>query len=184
MLASLAVLPFSHRGAEGHLAAPVMFLAGAFLVGIATIGRIWCAAYIAGYKDGTLITIGPYSMCRNPLYLFNLIGVLGMGLATLSWSFTLLFVALFALIYPAVIRAEEERLRRLHGKAFDSYRREVPRFVPRLQFVMEPESYVIKPRVLRRHLGDVLWLVWMLGIVASINYVHEHGMVPAYFTWW
>ena len=36
------------------------------LVGI--IGRIWSSLFIEGYKTKTLITKGPYSLMRNPLY--------------------------------------------------------------------------------------------------------------------
>ena len=48
-----------------------LFLAGMILVGIASLGRMWCSLYIAGYKDDKLVTDGPYSLCRNPLYFFQ-----------------------------------------------------------------------------------------------------------------
>ena len=60
----------------------IFFLAGCVLVGIASFGRLWCSLYIAGYKDATLVCLGPYSMSRNPLYFFSLIGGAGVGLST------------------------------------------------------------------------------------------------------
>ena len=57
-----------------------LFAAGCFLASIAALGRMWCALYIAGYKNNTLITAGPYSISRmaisqtnhNALYIFLL----------------------------------------------------------------------------------------------------------------
>jgi protein-S-isoprenylcysteine O-methyltransferase Ste14 len=40
----------------------VLFFWGAVLVGIASLGRLWCSIYIAGYKTDHLVTQGPYSM--------------------------------------------------------------------------------------------------------------------------
>ena len=60
----------------------VLFLSGLVLVGIATVGRLWCSLYISGYKDRELITTGPYSLSRNPLYFFSFLGFAGIGLAT------------------------------------------------------------------------------------------------------
>jgi protein-S-isoprenylcysteine O-methyltransferase Ste14 len=44
--------------------ASVLFALGVVLVGIASIGRLWCTLYIAGRKAETLVTEGPYSICR------------------------------------------------------------------------------------------------------------------------
>ena len=78
----ILVFAFSNNALERtYPAIPgVMMLAGCTLVGIATVGRLWCALYIAGYKTDKLITSGPYSMCRNPLYFFSLLGGIGVGL--------------------------------------------------------------------------------------------------------
>ena len=48
----------------------LLFFTGITLVGISSMGRMWCSLYIAGYKDNRLVTEGPYSLCRNPLYFF------------------------------------------------------------------------------------------------------------------
>lgn len=54
--------------AKSPLVCGVLFLLGTILVGIGSLGRMWCSLYIAGYKREQLIADGPYSMCRNPLY--------------------------------------------------------------------------------------------------------------------
>ena len=60
----------------------ILFFIGIILVGIASLGRLWCSLYIAGYKTDNLVTEGPYSMCGNPLYFFSFIGALGIGFAS------------------------------------------------------------------------------------------------------
>lgn len=61
-------------GSRWALASPVtgaiLTGLGLILVSVAACGRLWCMLYIAGYKTQKLVTAGPYSLCRNPLYLF------------------------------------------------------------------------------------------------------------------
>ena len=38
--------------------------------------------YVGGRKNAELVTTGPYSMMRNPLYFFSLLGVAGVGAQT------------------------------------------------------------------------------------------------------
>ncbi len=162
----------------------LLFLLGAVLVGGATMGRLWCSLYIAGYKEGTLVTTGPYSISRNPLYFFSLMGAIGLGLATETFTFGALFALWFGLFYPAVIRGEERRLRELHGARFEDYARRVPRFVPRLGLLVEPESYVVQPVKFRNHLLDALWFVWGLGLLELIEAAHKYELLPTLIRWY
>lgn len=106
----------------------ILFLVGCLCVGAAMAGRMWCAQYIAGYKNDVLVREGPYSVCRNPLYFFSFLGGIGVGLCTESLTLTVLLVLLFAVMYIPVIHTEEARLHRLFGEPYSAYIREVPRF--------------------------------------------------------
>ena len=50
-----------------------MSIFGFILVVFGCFGRIWASLYIEGNKTKNLITAGPFSMVRNPLYFFSLI---------------------------------------------------------------------------------------------------------------
>jgi len=159
----------------------VLFLLGAILVGIASLGRLWCSVYIAGYKTDHLITQGPYSMCRNPLYFFSLLGALGVGLT--SETLLIPFVILIAFVgyYPLVIKSEEAELIKLHKSEFEIYLKEVPKIFPKISLLNEPEEYTVKPIVFKRHMFHALWFVWSLGIIEIIEELHELNVLPTIF---
>jgi protein-S-isoprenylcysteine O-methyltransferase Ste14 len=184
MLVIAAVLAVSESHWERTFMDAILFLAGAVLVGAATMGRLWCSLYIAGYKDGTLVTVGPYSVSRNPLYFFSFIGAVGVGLATETFTFGAVFAVWFALFYPGVIRAEEERLGVLHGARFGDYARRVPRFWPRFELLVEPDAYTVQPVKFRNHLLDALWFVWGLGLLELLEALHVNQLLPTLLRWY
>lgn len=153
----------------------ILFCSGMVLVGVASLGRLWCGVYIAGWKNRVLITQGPYSMTRNPLYFFSAIGAAGIGLATETLTIPIILVVALAVYYPFVINKEERKLSELHGEAFEIYLSEVPKFWPNLRRFREPSSYTVNPVVLKQHLFSALWFVWIVGILEMIEELHELG---------
>lgn len=101
----------------------------------ATIGL---AYIVRGGKDGKvyaedLVTTGLFSHCRNPLYLGNILMLLGVGILSNSLIFTLIIMPLFLLIYQAIVLAEENFLRSKFGPGFDEYCKNVNRWIPSLK---------------------------------------------------
>jgi len=178
----LLVILFSSSYWESTMPAVsvVLFVLGAVLVGIASLGRLWCSVYIAGYKTDRLIALGPYSMCRNPLYFFSLLGALGVGLATETLVVPIVIVVAFAIYYPLVIKSEEAGLKKIHTEAFDKYCQRVPRFFPKLSYLKEPEEYIVKPVIFKRHMFDALWFIWILGILELIEGLHDLNILPTF----
>ncbi len=160
----------------------LLFMVGCVLVGVASIGRLWCSLYICGHKTKDLVTNGPYSMTRNPLYFFSAIGAVGVGLGTETLTVPALLLLLFALAYPSVIFTEERKLRALHGPAYDAYVARTPRFFPRRSALSEPDTYAVDPRRFRRALFDALWFVWLVGLLELAEALREAGAVPRLLT--
>ena len=163
-----------------YLLSDMFFLMGAVLVGVATVGRLWCSVYIAGYKTNTLITTGPYSMCRNPLYFFSLLGSVGVGLGTETLIIPAIISIGFVLYYPYVIKGEEKTLLRVHKNTFEEYRNTTPKFFPSFSLLNEPEQYTIKPKIFRRSIFDALWFVWIMGILEIVEALHEYAVIPIF----
>lgn len=81
------------------------------------------------FKDATaLITSGPMRFSRNPIYLaFTLITV-GIALVTASW-WPLIPLPFVLAVITAIIRGEEERLRRIFGSDYEDYCRRTRRWL-------------------------------------------------------
>ena len=163
------------------IAGETLFFIGVVLAAIASMGRLWCSVYIAGYKTDTLVMQGPYSISRNPLYFFSLIGAIGVGLTTHTMLIPTLIIIAFAAYYPFVIKSEESVLLTHHGTAFTNYFQTVPRFFPKLSGLIEPESYVVRPRVFRRHMVDAFWFIWLIGFMGIIEMLHDVNLIPTLF---
>lgn len=161
--------------------ASLMFLVGSVLVGLAVIGRLWCALHISGYKTYHLVATGPYSMSRNPLYFFSFLGVIGLGLATGSLLVTALMMTFFALYYAPLIKEEQKRLQEMHGESYQAYLSRTPAFWPRLSLLNEPEEYTVQPRIYRRSMGEAVWFIIFLGVFQMIGVLHDQSVLPNLF---
>lgn len=113
--------------------------------------RIWSVAYAGGATRtlepgvGKLITGGPFSYVRNPLYVGNLLLSLGICLAAwpAKWSFVIsdavsipwllpIFMIAFAIQYGFIVAVEEDTIRQSLGETYNEYYKAVPRWLPRL----------------------------------------------------
>jgi protein-S-isoprenylcysteine O-methyltransferase Ste14 len=114
-----------------------MFFAGAAF-------RWWSTLYIGGRKTADLICEGPYSLCRNPLYLGTFLMVLSM--AVFLESLTLMAgLALAAWLYlSTTVPVEERRLRDRFGPKFDEYCARVPRLIPRFSSFQSADTIEVR----------------------------------------
>ena len=116
-------------------------VAGCAVVFTGELIRFWGVS-IAGAETRTtgtvggtfLITNGPFSYVRNPLYVGNMMLYAGVGIMSMALFPWMLLVAIswFYLQYYLIVTREEEYLAATFGGEFDEYRRNVRRFVPRL----------------------------------------------------
>src|SRR3989442_10674751 len=83
-------------------------------------------------KGERLAIWGPYAYTRNPLYLGSTLLAAGFVVATHSWSATAIVLGYFALFYPAVMRREEQEIRRSYGAGLEHYAAPRSGFWPRL----------------------------------------------------
>jgi protein-S-isoprenylcysteine O-methyltransferase Ste14 len=136
VLVGLAIASFALLRARDASESPVLGIAlssfgsAAFLAYVAL--RIWATLYVAGNKDRALQTAGPYSLCRNPLYLANLCLGIAIAGALESLAFAAAVGVAAALYVPLVIRPEEALLEQRFGAAYREYCESTPRLWPRL----------------------------------------------------
>lgn len=178
--AGLAVAALS-RSAWGSLACVAMLLIGYSLVRLAILGRTWTALYLVGSKKHSLVVEGPYAMCRNPLYFFTFVGLVGIGLAAGSLTVAVLVTVWFGFYYPGVIRKEERKLLDLHGESYRRYRAATPAFMPRataLAQLRDAAQLRVLPAQIRANTQDYLWMIWGLGLVQAFTMLHWAGILP------
>lgn len=149
-------------------------------VAFASVGRLWCSLHIAGNKNRRLVTTGPYSISRNPLYFFSLIGLVGIGLATYTLTIPLLLLVSFFLYYPFVIRDEETRLQRLFPTEYPVYSASVPMLFPRHFRLNEPAFCEVNSRVFLTHAMSVVWFVPAAGVMLVLSRLHAAHIIPIY----
>jgi len=77
-----------------------------------------------------LVTEGMFSVCRNPLYVGNMLIYAGLFLLFGNTWCSVIGILSFWFIYECIIAAEENFLRNKFGEAYDEYCRDVPRWLP------------------------------------------------------
>ena len=179
VLGAMFLFGKNHWEKDYEFICSLLFSLGILLVGIASLGRLWCSLYIAGYKTTKLVQAGPYSLCRNPLYLFSFIGAMGAGMVTEMFIFPAVLALLFFCYYPAIIFSEERRLAEIHGESFEAYKKAVPRVLPKLSNLAEPTEYTVNPVVFRKHIFSALWFIWIVGIIEIIEELHALNLLPS-----
>lgn len=180
LLAALLLFS-SHVYPEDGWVDSLLEVGGMLLILAGVFGRLWSTLFISGYKTKSLITVGPYSIVRNPLYCFSFLGAIGVAMATEMLTLVLLVALLFALYYPTVILLEEQKLRQIHGAAFDDYCRRVPSVWPKFSLYEEPEFYDFNPRLFRKAALDSIWFLLAYPIIEIIERLHEAKVLPVYF---
>jgi protein-S-isoprenylcysteine O-methyltransferase Ste14 len=154
---------------------------GFALLAAATLWRIWCHLFIAGTKNGELAMNGPYSVVRNPLYLGNLLGVIGFGFAVEQPLLAAFLGLVFGLFYPAVVAKEETQLVRIFGDRYAAYCAAVPRWVPDWSLYREPAAVTVSPRRMRGAILDAMWFLWAFALWEFIEELHKANLLPTLF---
>ena len=103
--------------------------------------RFWGVSYAGsetrttGAVGGTqLVTAGPYSHVRNPLYIGNILMYLGVGIMSnaLMPYLPLMALAYFVFQYAGIVSLEEEYLARTFSN-WEEYKAKVGRFIPKIK---------------------------------------------------
>jgi len=152
-------------------------LAGFVLLPVAAFGRLWCLVFIAGKKNETLLTEGPYSIARNPLYVFSFLGVVGFGLAVENPWLAAVIGVWFAACYPITVAHEEKRLASIFGAAYAEYCARTPRWIPNFRLYHEPQTLIVCPAEIRRGILDAMWFLWAFFLWEVLEVFRQMGVL-------
>jgi protein-S-isoprenylcysteine O-methyltransferase Ste14 len=93
---------------------------------------------------------GIYSIVRHPLYLGNLIMIIGLLLFIRVWWFALIGGLLFWIYYERIAFAEEEFLRRKFGTEYLEWAEKTPAFLPKFRNWKQPNLTFSIRKLLKR----------------------------------
>ena len=99
---------------------------------VKTLGKQWAIAARV-VEDHQLITEGPYSIVRNPIYSGMFGSLIATGLAVSKWYALPIAIAVFWYGTYIRVKIEEKLLRETFGSAFEEYARRVPALIPKLK---------------------------------------------------
>lgn len=155
--------------------------AGILLIFLGIIGRLWSTLYIGGRKSAQVVTGGPYSITRNPLYLFSSVAAIGVGAQMGSFVIAIGFGVLCAVAFHLVILREEKYLTQALGSPYKAYLERVPRFFPKLSLYHEGDTGSFRPRLLLTTLLDGLVFFVAVPLFEVVDAAQLAGTLPVLF---
>ncbi len=120
-----------------------------------------------------LVTEGLFSHCRNPMYVGNVLLIIGMSILSNSLFAVLVMIPFFMFIYQAIVRAEEDYLRNSYGESFDVYCSRVDRWIPRLKGIgktFKENDFNLKKIVFKEYNTSYLWMLGATMLLAYNTY--------------
>jgi protein-S-isoprenylcysteine O-methyltransferase Ste14 len=148
------------------------------LIRIITIGLVYI---IRGGKDRRvyaedLVTTGIFSHCRNPLYVGNILILVGLGIASNSLLFMVVFTPLFLFFWQAIVLAEENYLRNKFGEQYNDYCKRVNRWLINFNGIgktLRSMHFKWKRVIIREYNATYIWMTGAVLIVMKHFYFHD-----------
>ncbi|MGH8581791.1 MAG: methyltransferase family protein [Gammaproteobacteria bacterium] len=150
-----------------------------YLAGLAF--RFWATLYVGGRKGSTVVADGPYSVCRNPLYLGSFLLATASALFIRSGVFAVGILAVSVFYIIATVPREERHLKEARGEEYVRYCRRVPRFIPRLSLFHAPAEITVSIKGLWRECRRMFPWIWIPLAGELIAHLRSQPWMPHYF---
>ena len=105
-----------------------ILIAGGFIALVGTLIRLWASGHVK--KNKVLATDGPYAYVRHPLYVGNILILLGFSMASNLWWAYALMVLLILFYYPPAISYEDAKLNKLFGEQWQQWSENIHALIP------------------------------------------------------
>lgn len=145
--------------------------------------RLWSILYVGSRKSQELITTGPYSLCRNPLYVGTILLTVGTALSFENLAMCLFALAAIIPAHIAVVLSEERRLRSLFGPTYEEYARQTPRFLFRLSSYKSDPAVRVPLRSLKRAAIDASGILMIPPLATLVDMLQDKGILHVLWRW-
>jgi protein-S-isoprenylcysteine O-methyltransferase Ste14 len=121
-----------------------------------------------------LVKDGIFAHCRNPLYLGNILIVIGLGIVAHSIPFYVIGIPLFIFAYLAIIKAEEHYLSGKFGQEYTEYLTTVNSLIPDLRGIVNTikgMKFHWARLIVKEYGTTYTWIVCIIGLVLKNHYL-------------
>ncbi|MDH5611833.1 MAG: isoprenylcysteine carboxylmethyltransferase family protein [Gammaproteobacteria bacterium] len=150
---------------------PIPLYVGAFIAAIGTLIRLWASGHVMKNKE--LATDGPYAFVRHPLYVGNILLLVGFSMASSLWWSYLLMFALLLFYYPPTIAYEDNKLHNFFGESWEEWSKAthalIPSFPHRSADRDQTSSWSFKKSLVQN--GEPVIVIYLIGCL-YILYSH------------
>ena len=164
---------FTDRGLYGTPLGTALYALGCLGIMTGALGRFWCYVYNSGARSKTVITTGPYAVCRNPIYGCSIVVAASVGLISESIVLAILFAGGASLFYLKIIAGEEKKLAWLHGDVYMAYRASTSKFIPRFARPLPGIVEKVPGEVLMRKIPKLILMGLIIPAVEIFNTLHD-----------
>jgi protein-S-isoprenylcysteine O-methyltransferase Ste14 len=166
---------------NGRVSHEMIEWGGIILIVACILGRTWSSLYIGGRKIEQFVTNGPYSIMRNPLYFFSILGAMGAGAQLGSIVMALASGALAWGVFYVVVLQEERLLLNRYGAQFKAYMASVPRFLPNPRLWHDEPTLVVMPPKILRTFADAMLFLLAVPLSEGFEQLQSTGILPVLF---
>ena len=128
-------------------------------------------------KKAEIVDRGPYSITRNPLYVFSFIGAFGVGAQTGSVTIGAIFAVATFLVFLRTVGREEAWLAEHFGAPYAAYCARTPRFLPNPTRWRDAEELIVRPAFFVRTLRDGLVFLAAIPVMEGIEHLQSSGLI-------
>jgi len=124
------------------------------------------------YAEG-LVLDGLFSHCRNPMYIGNILMIIGMSIFSNSLLSVLILIPLFIFIYQSIVIAEEDFLRSKFRKGYQDYCNKVNRWIPNIREInktFNENEFKFKRVIYKEYNTTFVWTVGATLLLAYNNF--------------
>ena len=136
---------------------------GAGIAAVGTLIRLWASGHVMKNKE--LATDGPYAFVRHPLYVGNILLLIGFSIASSLWWSYALMIALLFFYYPPTIAYEDNKLHAFFGEAWEKWSKNTYALIPtlpsRTDNSEQGSSWSFKKSLVQN--GEPLIVVYLIG---------------------
>jgi protein-S-isoprenylcysteine O-methyltransferase Ste14 len=105
-----------------------MLIAGGVVALVGALIRLWASGHVK--KNKVLATDGPYAYVRHPLYVGNILILVGFSMASMLWWSFPLMIFLILFYYPPAISYEDNKLKNAFGEQWENWSKDIHALIP------------------------------------------------------